>query len=118
MYGEPGIQDLGTETITVIGTDITGGTGWTTMTIVIKRNYIPVIVVPFQDMYAEKDILFTQAFADSNFFDANTNPSDDLVYSIDGNPDWFTLDTDVNTFSGTPPEDGEWEITFTIDDGW
>ena len=78
VYGEPGVQDLGTETITVIGTDITGGTGWTTLTILIKRNYVPVIIVPFQDMYAEKDVLFTQAFPDSNFFDANTDPADDL----------------------------------------
>ncbi len=64
LYGAPGIDDLGTEVITVIGTDPTGGTGSTTLTIVIKRNYLPVIQVPFDDMFVEIGVPFSDPLAD------------------------------------------------------
>ena len=87
-----GPDDIGTEQITILATDDTGGTGVTSFQVLVKRNFYPIITTPFSDLELDVGTAFSSSFAGS-FFDANVNPSDELSYAISGQPSWFNLDS-------------------------
>ena len=103
--GTPVNADVGTHTITVRATDLTGAFVEDQFDIVVTNtNDAPTLANPIADQNATEDAAFNFQFAANTF--ADIDAGDALTYMASGVPSWLSFDAATRTFSGTPAECG------------
>jgi Domain of unknown function (DUF4347)/NPCBM/NEW2 domain/Bacterial Ig domain/Cadherin-like/Putative Ig domain/Cadherin domain len=111
--GTPAKADIGTVTITVRSTDLSGAFVEDSFDIVVSNtNDAPTIANPISDQNATEDAPFTFQFAANTF--ADNDAGDSLTYTASGVPAWLTFDATSRSFSGTPGNADVGSLTITV----
>jgi len=114
--GLPTNANVGTRTITVIATDLSGATASATFTLtVVNVNDSPVAPVLINQT-VNQDASFNYTF--EAFTDVDSSYGDTLSYTVENVPSWVTFHSGSRKFSGVPtnPNVGISTITVTATD--
>ncbi len=111
--GTPANADVGSYTVTVRATDLTGAFVEDQFDIVVANtNDAPTVANPITDQAATEDIAFNFQFAANTFADLDV--ADTLTYTAGGVPSWLGFDAATRTFSGTPANTDVGMLSITV----
>jgi predicted glycoside hydrolase/deacetylase ChbG (UPF0249 family) len=110
--GLPTNNNVGTSTITVIATDLSGATTSASFNLtVVNVNDSPVAYV-LTNQSVNQDVSFNYTFA--AFTDVDISYGDVLTYTAPNKPDWLSIDSETRTFSGLPTNANVGTSTITV----
>ena len=116
ISGTPTNDDVGFFTVNISVNDGNGGWDWLEFTLEVQNtNDAPQINTTDLGEATEDELFFIMMEG----WDMDPT-NDDLTWSLDGSPDWLTIDPDTGNLSGTPTNEdvveGEWNVIVNLTD--
>ena len=103
--------EAGTYQVTFAVNDGQGGTDWETITITVEKTNQAPVLAPVGDQLVEEGGTLRVELV------ASDGDGDELIFQVEGQPEGASLAGDTFTWGPTKEQAGNYQVTFTVDDG-